>query len=116
MRILTVLTIGLVLAPPVSADDGHKDREKTFNVPYRLTATNHVMVRAKINGKGPYNFILDTGAPALFVSTTVCAKLGVRANNQGMGTFDRFEIEGGVVLEKMKGRVENPFQLEGMNG
>ena len=48
------------LAPWARADD------KSFEVPYRLTAVKHIVVRAKINGKGPFNFILDTGAPALF--------------------------------------------------
>jgi hypothetical protein len=76
----------------------------------------HVLVRAKINGKGPFNFILDTGAPALFVATKVCRKLGIEPDGRGWGVFDRFEIEGGVVLKKLKGRVEDPFQLEGMNG
>ncbi len=114
----TFLTGLLLLAavPNLGADEAPKTSSKTYRVPYRLTNTNHVLVRAKINGKGPYNFILDTGAPALFVSTPVCSKLGVQANKKGWGTFDRFEIEGGVVLERAKGRVEDPFQLEGMNG
>ncbi len=89
---------------------------KRFEVPYRLTVPKHILVRAKINGKGPYNFILDTGAPALFVSTKVCDKLGVKADKKGWGSFERFEIEGGVVVANAKGRIENPFQLEGMNG
>jgi hypothetical protein len=116
MRILIVTVCSLTLAAPSSAGEVKKSESKTYQVPFRLTSTNHVLVRAKINGKGPYNFILDTGAPALFVSTAVGNKLGVKANKQGWGTFDRFEIEGGVVMEKVKGRVENPFQLEGMNG
>jgi membrane-associated protease RseP (regulator of RpoE activity) len=31
------------------------------------------------------------------------------------GTFDRFELEGGVVLTKVRGRIETPPQIEGMN-
>jgi serine protease DegQ len=91
------------------------DESKAIEVPYRLTDVKHVLIRAKINGKGPFNFILDTGAPALFVSTAVCKKLGIEADKKGWGTFDKFEIEGGVVLKKAKGRIEDPFQLEGMN-
>src|SRR5262249_33418716 len=106
----------LALAPPLRADEAKKPDLKRFEVPYRLTIPKHILVRAKINGKGPYNFILDTGAPALFVSTKLCKKLGIKADNKSWGVFDRFEIEGGVVLEKAKGRVEDPFQLEGMNG
>jgi len=106
----------LMLAVPAGADLADKSEQKTYRVPYRLTNTNHVLLRVKINGKGPYNFIVDTGAPALFVSTGVAKKLGVTANGEGWGTFERFEIEGGVILKDFKGRVENPFQLEGMNG
>jgi hypothetical protein len=104
------------LALPALADDAPKPAAKSYEIPYRLTVPKHVLVRAKINGKGPFNFILDTGAPALFVATKVGKKLGVEPDGRGWGVFDRFEIEGGLVLEKVKGRVEDPFQLEGMNG
>jgi hypothetical protein len=122
MRILSLgVALGiLVLAGLARAEEPvavkGKAEARRHVVPYRLTLAKHVMVRAKINGKGPYNFILDTGAPALFVATKVCRRLGIKGNRQGWGTFDRFEIEGGVVLKKVKGRVETPFQLEGMNG
>lgn len=106
----------LSLVPPVFAADEAKPAAKSYEIPYRLTVPKHVLVRAKINGKGPFNFILDTGAPALFVATKVCKKLGIEPDSRGWGVFDRFEIEGGLVLEKAKGRVEDPFQLEGMNG
>src|SRR5258707_10958430 len=105
----------LCQVPPLWADEAKKTDARTFEIPYRLTDTLHVMVRVKINGKGPYNFILDTGAPALFVSTGICKKLGLEADKNGWGTFERFEIEGGAVIAKAKGRIEDPFQLRGMN-
>ena len=101
---------------PSVAEDGNQVKEPTFQVPYRLTQTQHILVRAKINGKGPFNFIIDTGAPALFVATAVAQKLGVEPDPDMWGVFDRFEIEGGVVLPKTRGRIETPFQLVGMNG
>jgi hypothetical protein len=100
---------------PARADEPGKTPARSFQVPYQLTKPKHILVRAKINGKGPYNFIVDTGAPALFVAVPVANKLGIKAD-KGWGTFDRFEIEGGVVLTKIKGRVETPPQVEGMNG
>jgi hypothetical protein len=103
------------LTPFLWADEGKKVEAKTYQVPYKLTNTKHVLVRAKINGKGPYNFIIDTGAPALFVSTAVAKKLGVKPDKNGWGTFDRFDLEGGISLPKFKGRIEDPFQLQGMN-
>jgi hypothetical protein len=113
MRLAAISLALVTLAPPLFADDSAK--AKAYQVPYRLTDTNHVLVRVKINGKGPFNFILDTGAPALFVSTAVSRKLGVKADEQGWGVFERFEIEGGATILKARGRVEDPFQLEGMN-
>src|SRR4051812_42949925 len=86
-------------APAAKAD------AKSVPVPYRLTNTQHVVVRAKINGKGPFNFILDTGAPALFVAKTVADKAGVTPDERGRATFDRFEVEGGIVFEKQWGKV-----------
>jgi hypothetical protein len=116
MKTTVLGLVFLILAPPAHADETKKTEPKTTYVPYRLTSTNHVLVRVKINGKGPYNFILDTGAPALFVATAVGRKLGVPADKDGWGIFNRFEIEGGVMVEKAKARIEDPYQLTGMNG
>jgi hypothetical protein len=93
-----------------------KEKEgPTYQVPYRLTDTLHVMVRVKINGKGPYNFILDTGAPIVLVNKDVGKKLGLTPDKKGWAVVKRLDIEGGVREEKVKVRVETPFQLEGMN-
>ena len=97
---------------PLRADESTKADGKTFQVPFRLTDSNHVVVRVKLNGKGPFNFAVDTGAPYMFVSTATGKKAGVEPNKQGWGSFDRFEIEGGVVLEKAKGRIDSLARLE----
>ena len=52
-------------------------------VPYRLTSTNHLMVRTKINGKGPFNLIVDTGAPAVFITKAVAKKARPRPTKRG---------------------------------
>ena len=108
---------GLVLLAltPCHAQDARKAERKSYQVPYTLSGTKHILVRAKINGKGPFNFILDTGAPALFVVPKVCRRLDVEPDSGGWAGFDRFEIEGGVVLTGARGRVEEPPQLTGMN-
>jgi serine protease DegQ len=118
MRILwscAALAAACLAAPTLAEEPAEKPPPKSFQVPYRLTKPKHILVRARINGKGPYNFILDTGAPALFVAVPVARKLGVKPDNKDWGVLDRFEIEGGVVLTKIKGRIETPPQIEGMN-
>jgi hypothetical protein len=101
----------ICLSPALPAEE-----PKTMLVPYRLTVPKHVLIRAKINGKGPFNFILDTGAPTVFITNKVAEKAGVKPDKNGAAAFDRLEIEGGVVVPSAKGRVEDLFQLEGMNG
>lgn len=73
------------------------------------------MVRIKINGKGPFNFIVDTGAPAVFVGTETAKKVGLKEDMMGWSKVEKFEVEGGVNLDGMKVRIEDPFQLIGMN-
>ena len=51
---------------------------QSFHVPYRLTDTNHFLVRVRINGKGPFNFLVDSGAPALFIATETAKKIGLK--------------------------------------
>jgi hypothetical protein len=92
-----------------------KNAGKAYQVPYRLTDTQHILVRAKVNGKGPFNFIIDTGAPMLFISVPIAKKIGLEADKNHFTTLDRFEMEGGAAQEKIKCRIETPFQLEGMN-
>src|SRR5262249_38766737 len=111
MRFLGFCALTLLVPSTV-----HAGETKTVQVPYRLTVPKHVLIRAKINGKGPFNFILDTGAPAVFITQKVVEKAGVKMEKDGLSTFERFEIEGGLVVPNTKARVEDLFQLEGMNG
>jgi hypothetical protein len=104
------------LGPPTGPDTHAAGKDgPTFAVPYRLTNVLHVMVRTKINGKGPYNFIVDTGAPMVILTKEVAKKIGLVADKKGWTTVDRLEVEGGLTRPKVKVLLETPFQLEGMN-
>lgn len=116
------LGCALIVAASTLAADPKPDAKpvpgeaKQVEVPYRLTETKHVLVRVKMNGKGPFNLILDTGAPAVFITKAVAKKAKVEVDEKGWANFDKFELEGGLVVPKARGRVEDLFQLEGMNG
>jgi membrane-associated protease RseP (regulator of RpoE activity) len=92
-----------------------KSEAKPGVVPFRLTDTHHTLVRVKINGKGPFNFIVDTGCPVFLIAEPVGKKIGLKTE-KGWATLDSLELEGGLELKKVKARVETPFQIEGMNG
>jgi membrane-associated protease RseP (regulator of RpoE activity) len=118
------LLVALLLAFPTLAyaDEPKKEpakkeakvEAKSGLVPYRLTDTHHTLVRVKINGKGPFNFIVDTGCPVFLIAEPVGEKIGLKPE-KGWATLDKLELEGGLELTKVKARVETPFQIEGMN-
>jgi hypothetical protein len=112
-RFTVALCLGLAPALALAADPESVDNR--FEVPYKLTDTQHVLVRAKINGKGPFNLILDTGAPAVFITKPLAKKTGVEIDGKGWGRLDQFEIEGGLSVPNVKTRVEDLVQLDGMN-
>ncbi len=88
------LVAGLLVPITASAGDAKKNGE-TYNVPYRLTNTAHILVRVKINGQGPLNFIIDTGAPVVIISSE-----GAKEINLKSGGF------AGIVLDEKEKAVE----------
>jgi serine protease DegQ len=112
-RLSLALCLGLAPALVLAADP--KPATNRFEVPYKLTDTQHVLVRVKINGKGPFNMILDTGAPAVFITKPLAKKAGVDVDDKGWGRFNTFEVEGGLTVPKVKSRVQDLVQLDGMN-
>lgn len=116
-RMKAALLFGLIAmtatASCAAADPGIG---RSYLVPYRLTETNHFLVRMRINGKGPFNFLVDTGAPAFFISTETAKKVGLKPAEDSFWTrVERVDFEGGARLFGMRARIEDPFQLVGMN-
>src|SRR5580692_688652 len=114
-RIALAMFVGLFPALACADDPKPADKPVKYEIPYRLTETNHVQVRVKINGKGPFNLILDTGAPALFLPKQVAKKAGIDVNEKGFGAVEKFEFEGGLTVDKVRAHVTDIFQVEGMN-
>jgi hypothetical protein len=46
-------------------------------VPFSMLPSNHMLVRARINGKGPYRLIFDLGAPITLLSNQASETSGV---------------------------------------
>lgn len=100
----------------VHADDAPQKAAESYFVPFRVSDVKHVVIRVKVNGQGPFNFIVDTGAPAVYFGSEMAKKLGLTPKEEGFWKeFDNVEIEGGLKLDKIKVRVEEPFQLVGIN-
>ncbi len=118
-RVRRFAALAALLVMPTLAVDAPgraSDVGRSYQVPYRMTDTNHFLVRVRIDGKGPFNFLVDTGAPALFVGTEAAKKVGINPNDDNFFTpIGRLDFEGGASLVGMKARVEDPFQMVGMN-
>jgi membrane-associated protease RseP (regulator of RpoE activity) len=59
----------LLVAAVASADT--TPAAKPVTVPFELLKSGHMAVEVKVNGKGPYLLIFDTGAPTSLLSTRV---------------------------------------------
>ncbi len=71
-RYFLAAALGLVLAVPARAQD-----ERPIKVPFDTIKTQHIVVMLKINGKGPYRLIFDTGAPFTLINNKIAKDSGV---------------------------------------
>jgi serine protease DegQ len=115
-RFALAMCCGLLPAVARADDPKPADKPTKFEIPYRLTDTKHVLVRVKINGKGPFNLILDTGAPALFLSKQAAKKADIEVDDKGWGAIEKLELEGGLKVDKVRAHVTDIVQVDGMNG
>jgi hypothetical protein len=65
--------------PPAQSSPAAKSETATAKaiVPFELTATNHMLVAAWINNKGPYQLVFDLGAPITLLSNRASEATGV---------------------------------------
>lgn len=96
VRLIAAFSI-LSLALPLRGDTP----PKTVAVPFELLRSRHIAVQVKINGKGPYRMIFDTGAPVMLVNTKVAKESGLMTRPAkksggfaalGQYTIDKMEI------------------------
>lgn len=92
------------------------EKPEAFQVPYRIAKTQHIIVKAKINGSAPLNFVMDTGAPTFFIAEEAAKKAGIKSDEKGWAIIDELRFEGKLRAHKVKARIETPFQLKGING
>jgi hypothetical protein len=69
------------VAPPTSKADKApavaRAKSKKSVVPFVMLPTNHMLVEARINGKGPYRLIFDLGAPITLLNNRASEASGV---------------------------------------
>lgn len=75
----TAIALLLVaFAATASADDKPSLADKTpIVVPFELLSSRHMAVQVKLNGKGPYRLVFDTGAPMNLINNKIAKDSGV---------------------------------------
>jgi gag-polyprotein putative aspartyl protease/PDZ domain len=76
---LTIWSAASAFAPPtpVVAQD-----KSSFTLPFELV-DNRVFIEVGVNGRGPFHFILDTGAGGVTISDEVASQLGLHVADAG---------------------------------
>ena len=87
--ILWALSIGLAFSPLERTEEAGP---KPIAVPFELLPTKHIAGSLRINGKGPYRFIFDTGAPVLLLGS----RAAKRAASWRRGAAPIFGMLGGT--------------------
>ena len=86
---------------PPPADFTFAQSRTTTTVPFELI-NNHIYVKVKLNGQGPFTFLCDTGGSNV-ITPTLAARLGVKPEGalEGRGVGEKSEDVGLVNLESL---------------
>lgn len=98
-RVLTSLVVVLALASGLRAAD---PPAKPMKVKFDLFPTKHIAVMIKINGKGPYRVVFDTGAPVTLISTKLAKENKLVDPKAPKPLFSPFNTEGEVKIKKLE--------------
>jgi Aspartyl protease/PDZ domain len=106
-----MLTTGLLLLFATGRGLADAPEARPVKVPFVLLRTQHMTVMVKVNGKGPYRLIFDTGAPIMLLTNKVAREAGVITKKEKgspialFGTMGQFKIKslevGGLKAENL---------------
>ena len=98
--IILACAAGLFAGLPLRADDSTK--EKAVTVPFELLQTKHIVVQVKVNDKGPFRLIFDTGAPINLLNTKIGKESGIIKKGQKQSFFNLFNAAGPATIDKLE--------------
>jgi hypothetical protein len=92
--------LALSLALPLRAD---APPQKPVTVPFELFPTKHIAIKIKVNGKGPYRVIFDTGSPVTLLSNKVADEAKLLGRNRPQaGFFNPFGAGGEAKVKELE--------------
>jgi hypothetical protein len=97
---LTGLLVVLVAAP-IRADTPTQKKPAKGVVPFEVLKTGHITVKVKVNGKGPYTLIFDTGAPINLLNNKIGKEAGL-FKGMKLPAFSLFGSMGDVKVRELE--------------
>lgn len=97
---------------------------ETIEVPFRMLPSNHMVVETKLNGKGPFRFIFDLGAPITLLTNKAAEESGavdkkkpksLLMGTRGEAQIDRLQM-GDLVADKVPVIVMDHPALSALSG
>jgi hypothetical protein len=80
--LLILMSIGLAGVPSLTAQEPSPAKKAGLvTLPFELVASNHMVVLAKINDKGPFRLIFDSGAPVSLLGNKAAEESGTVAKD-----------------------------------
>lgn len=61
--------------------------QEPVKVPFEILKTGHIVVSVKVNEKGPYRLLFDTGAPVTLISSKVATEAKVIKPSLGFSSL-----------------------------
>lgn len=98
-------TFALAYVAPLRADSPPAE-VPPVTVSFDLLPSRHLVVQAKVNGKGPYRMIFDTGAPILLLSRKVGREAGLLDKEDGKKPASALAPLGSVPGQVTVGKLE----------
>src|SRR5438270_10809452 len=103
-RFMTAAVLVLLAALPAPAGEPKAKDTKPVEVPFDLLKTRHMTLDVKVNGKGPYRVIFDTGAPMTVLNNALAKEAGIPVKKALIGSLPT-EVKtlevGGLKVEKL---------------
>ena len=97
----TALIAALLATASARQDPAPAKEGEAAVVPFEMLPSNHMVVEAKLNGKGPYRFIFDLGAPVTLLSNRAAEAAGAIAKDAPKSFFMSTRGEGKVKAVEM---------------
>lgn len=101
-RYLPILCVAILPQWVHAQDEPKKAPAEKIVVPFELIKTQHMVVNVKVNGKGPFRVIFDTGAPDSLVSGKIAKEAGLLGKDAKKPLLPLFGAMGQVKIKEIE--------------